>query len=114
MLNKINRAFIHTSDFTRHWCPKSQRYAGGDALLTYLNDGWKIQQDIHYEAFWHGGSRRVIVYDIVLGRQDERVRMRVISNPVVDRLLTKWPVRILETKSAQQQMRTRQPAKSVH
>jgi hypothetical protein len=115
MLNKINGVFAHTSDLTCHWCPKSQRYAGGDALLTYLNDGWEIQDDIHYEAYWHGGSRRVLIYYFVLVRRGECVTMRVVSNPLVDRLLDKLPVRVLEAQAFRARMRQpQQMVKQLH
>lgn len=111
MLNKMNEIFVHTSDLTRHWCPQSQRYAGGDALLTFLNNGWEIQDDIYYEEYWHGGARRVLIYYFVLARGAECVTMRVVSNPLVDRLLGKLPVRVLAAQSAR--ARLRQPQNVV-
>ena len=111
MLSKINGIFVHTSDLTCHWCPQSQRYAGGDALLTYLNNGWEIQGNIYCEEYWHGGSRRILIYYFVLARQGECVTMRVLTNPLVDRLLDKLGLRVLAAQSARG--RLRQPQQVV-
>ncbi|MAS35168.1 MAG: hypothetical protein CL610_14245 [Anaerolineaceae bacterium] len=79
-----------STDMTRHWCPKSQYYATGDALLTYINNGWSIQQEACFEEFWHGGSRRVVVYYVNLVRDDQHITMPVIDNPVVGQLIARF------------------------
>ena len=91
-LNRFHSAYTQTP---RHWSPQSQRFAGGDALLSFLSSGWSIQEDVYYEEVWHGGSRRALIYHIVLSRGSQRVVMRVIENPFVDRLLAELPVRVL-------------------
>lgn len=87
MVDEFKHHISFYTDRPRHWCPRSQRYAGGDALLTHLNNGWKIEGEIEVEEYWHGGSRRILIYCFVLTQNDQRLTMRVPGNPFVDRLL---------------------------
>ncbi|MBZ0292923.1 MAG: hypothetical protein K8L99_10210 [Anaerolineae bacterium] len=90
--------FYHVHiDLSRHWCPRSEPYAGVDALLTYLDDGWETQGDIDYDEHWLGGTRRILVYLFVLTKQDQWVTMPVLYNPVLDRLLMQLPVHTVPT-----------------
>ncbi len=86
VLDSSNAHFSYM-DVVSHWCPRSQRFTGGDALLTYLDEGWKIEPEAFYEEFGQTGGRRVIVYYFELSRGEETVRMPVISNPFVERLI---------------------------
>ncbi|HLV34498.1 MAG TPA: hypothetical protein VKY59_05265 [Spirillospora sp.] len=103
----MNRFNTFYTDLPRHWCPQSQRYAGGDALLTYLKEGWEVQGDIYYEEYWHGGARRVLIYYFVLTNGDECVTMRVLGNPLIDRLLQELDIRVIPTAAVR--ARVRQP-----
>lgn len=75
-------------NLTRHWCPLSQPYTGVDALLSFLNDGWTIADDVVCDEHWLGGTRRILVYHFVVTNQDNVITMPVLRNPVLDRLLT--------------------------
>jgi len=77
-------------DLTRHWCPLSQPYAGVDALLRYLDRGWKIQGNIGFDEHWFGDSRRILVYRFILTKRNSSVTMRVVWNPVLERLLRRF------------------------
>ncbi len=107
MTDDLSRFNTFYTDRPRHWCSQSERYAGGDALLTYLHDGWKIQGDIFYEEYWHGGARRILIYYFVLTLKDECVTMRVIGNPMIDRLLDELHIRVVPTAAVR--ARVRQP-----
>jgi len=74
-------------DIKRYWSSQSQRYAGGDNLLTALQRDWKIINEIYEEHFWHGGSRLVTVYHIELSKNDYTVFMPVITTPFVRRII---------------------------
>jgi hypothetical protein len=87
--------YVNDSALKRHWCPLSQEYAGGDALLTALDRGWQIVGVVFCQEVWHGGSRRIRVYHIDLTRDLTTVRMRVLSNPFVERLLSEESVRVV-------------------
>jgi hypothetical protein len=71
----------------RHWSPVSEKYTGGDALLTALDDGWSVEGVIFRQEFWLAGVRRVCIYHIDLVRGDENAKMMVMQNPYVTRLM---------------------------
>ncbi|MBZ0300848.1 MAG: hypothetical protein K8J31_13945 [Anaerolineae bacterium] len=91
-------------NLTRHWCPLSQPYAGVDALLSFLNDGWMIEDDIGCDEHWLGGTRRILVYHFVLTNLDDVVTMPVLRNPVLDRLLTRLSQRDISVVYIQQEV----------
>lgn len=90
MITRFREFYPHHIDVSRHWCPRSQPYAGVDALLGRLDNGWKIRGDIGFDEHWFGESRRILVYQFILTKQDNRVTMHVIHNPVLERLLTQY------------------------
>ena len=106
----------YSADFIRHWSPISQHYAGCDALLTFLDNDWRIEGTVSYDEFWHGGARRIVIYQFVLVRADERVIMRVIGNPPVERLLREtglWYSLVPKRPGQAQTVRMRQPGERV-
>ncbi|MBZ0292372.1 MAG: hypothetical protein K8L99_07365 [Anaerolineae bacterium] len=88
MEKQFNDFYASHLDLTRHWCPLSQPYAGVDALLSFLNGGWTMEDAIACDEHWLGGNRRILVYYFVLTNQEDVVTMPVLCNPVLDRLLT--------------------------
>ncbi len=75
-------------DVNRHWSPKCERIAGGDALVTALMRGWTFSSTtIYFEEFWLAGTRPVTVYHFEMQRGQERMLMPVMSNPYVRRVL---------------------------
>ncbi len=89
MILRFREFYPNHIDVSRHWCPRSQSYAGVDALLSYLESGWKIQGDISTDHHQFGEARRVTVYYFILTKMDKRITMPVLHNPVLDRLLTR-------------------------
>ncbi len=71
----------------RHWSPQSEKYTGGDALLTALDEGWSVDGVIFRQEFWLAGVRRVSIFHLDLHREDESARMLVMQNPYVTRLV---------------------------
>jgi hypothetical protein len=71
----------------RHWSPLSEKYTGGDALLTAMDRGWRVQSRIQCQEHWHGDSRRICIYSVELNRGDETLNMAIIDNPFVTRLI---------------------------
>ena len=90
MIMRFREFYPNHIEVSRHWCPRSQPYAGVDALLGHLDNGWKIRGDIGFNEHWFGESRRITVYQFILTKQDNRVTMHVIHNPVLERLLTQY------------------------
>lgn len=81
-------------DVVRHWSPISEKYAGGDALITLLHEGWLLNEIVFYEEFWHAGSRLVVIYHTTVVRDGEEMQVPVLSNPYVDRLMMTLPVQV--------------------
>jgi len=82
-------------DFKQHWCPRSEKYAGGDALVSLLNAGWQVQKPILYENAWLNGGRHVTVYYFELEKNNDYVKMPVLANPFVLNIITRLNVRVL-------------------
>lgn len=78
---------VDYSNVYRHWDPRSEAYAGGDALVTMLQAGWHVNDPIYEQPFWYCGNRQVHVLHCVLTRGDEQIVMAVISNPFVVRAM---------------------------
>lgn len=87
---ELNDFYPNPFDLTCHWCPLSQRYAGVDALLRYLDRGWKVQGDIGFDEHWFGDSRRILVYRFILTKRNSSVTMHVVWNPVLELLLIRF------------------------
>ena len=81
-------------DVVRHWSPESEAYAGGDALVTLLNRGWSIEENVFVEEYWHAGTRLVLIYHIDLARDNETLHMPVLGNPYVTRMMDDLPVQL--------------------
>ncbi len=109
-MDNLNRFHSFYTERPRHWCPQSERYTGGDALLTLLSSGWQLQEDVYYEEYWHGGARRVLIYSFILTLNDDTVTLRVLGNPFVERLLQELPLRVVPTAGVRGQMRQPAPA----
>ena len=73
-------------DVTQHWHSKSQRYAGGDCLVTALDSGWDVRE-IWCETHWFAGMRSVTVYYFELERGQEKMTMPVIHTPYITHLI---------------------------
>lgn len=83
-------------DVTQHWHPQSQRYAGGDSLLTALDEGWEMSDTIVRREHWFAGMRSVTVYQFEMTRGDEKMTMSVINTPYVTRLIRESSVRVID------------------
>jgi len=70
----------------QHWHMRSGTYAGGDHLLTALTDGWEIEKCVQINHVY-AGNRAVTIYEFTLNCKGEMMKMPVITNPYVERLL---------------------------
>ena len=84
-------AHVTYPDVVRHWSPVSEKYAGGDQLVTLLNEGWQIKETIFCETIWHAGTRPVEIYHMDVVRGDEAMPVPVIANPYVRRIILTMP-----------------------
>jgi hypothetical protein len=86
-MNYVSQSLTDYPDFRRHWSASSEPYAGGDALLTKLNQGWATAETVRSQLHWLTSARSVVVYHFELHRGDEKLTMPVIANPFVDRFI---------------------------
>lgn len=94
MLNEIDR----NQPEHRHWCPVSEKYAGGDVLYNFLSDGWHVvDQTVKRQCIWHGSARQVVIFHFRLRRLSQVVDMQVIQNPFVEQLIHAKRLCILDT-----------------
>lgn len=80
---------------TRNWSPESEKYAGGDALITALRRRWQVRGPVYQEDHWQAGARLVTVYHFDLHNNDRAMEMPVLSNPYVQRMLLMLDVQIV-------------------
>ena len=90
----IKSSDFHTdySEVHRHWDPRSERFAGGDALITAMRGGWRLMEPIFEQEYWHSGMRRISVYHATLERDGVRVVMPVLANPFIRRRISGCPL----------------------
>jgi hypothetical protein len=85
---------------SQYWNPR-EGYAGGDHLLTALQNGWEIVECTE-EQMWYAGARCVSIYHFKLQRKGETMIMPVINNPYVQRFIiqSQLPVKRKTTSAA--------------
>ncbi|MDX2137755.1 MAG: hypothetical protein SF123_06640 [Chloroflexota bacterium] len=88
MFNNDINYHVAYPDVYRPWSVTCEPFAGGDALLTKLRQGWEMTNETVYaEEHWHSGARLVMVYHFELIRNGEILHMPVVSNPFVRRMV---------------------------
>ena len=80
----------------RHWSPESEPFTGVDSLLGALLTGWTIDNRIHRQEFWRGGSRPVTVFYCDLSRDGVSVTMPVISNPYMKYIVEFYELHVVQ------------------
>jgi hypothetical protein len=78
----------------QHWHGGSERYTGGDGLLTALQEGWTIQH-VSSQEYPLSRGRYVIVYHLKLQRATVITKMNVIANPIVMLLMAQYTAKAL-------------------
>lgn len=92
---QINPEDKDSADIHRHWNDVSERYTGGDALVTALDEGWEIRGVVFRQEHWLAGVRRITVYHIELERDAEKRKMLVLQNPFVTKMLYGLDARVV-------------------
>ncbi|MGJ3237484.1 MAG: hypothetical protein ACFE0Q_02145 [Anaerolineae bacterium] len=95
---KVSNYHMQYSDLTsQHWHPNSERFAGGDNLITAMEREWRIEQ-CAVMTHWYAGMRSVRVYEFTLTRGDQRVVMPVLDNPYVERFVVDENIKVIEVE----------------
>lgn len=87
MLNSSSNWHSTYPVFKRHWHAGSEDFAGGDALLTALDDDWTVSPTCYREEYWQAGTRLVTVFHFELQREGEKMNMPVITSPYIRRII---------------------------
>jgi hypothetical protein len=74
-------------DVIQHWHSDSEPFAGGDALVTLISQGWVMQRDVYVEKRNFAGKRSVSVYHITLERDGQLMKVPTVRNPYINRIL---------------------------
>ena len=82
------------TDMKRHWSPKSEKFAGGDALASMMNAGWQIKSLLSQEQRRLSGTRQITIYHLELERDGRIMNMSALCNPYVNRLLASAKLRV--------------------
>jgi hypothetical protein len=85
----------------RHWAPKSQKFATGDILLDYLRNGWALDPLAAVERVYYSGYRCVEVFHFVLANGAQAIKMPVVGNPRVYRLIEEYQIRLFDIQSTE-------------
>ena len=72
---------------SQHWSYSSERYAGGDNLLTAIARGWEIDNKVTLRRHWFAGMRCIEIFHFTIRRDDVVADMAVLGNPYVYRYL---------------------------
>jgi hypothetical protein len=91
---RIDALAIEDIHIYRHWHAGSEKYASGASLATAIYLGWTMNEIVYREEHWRAG-RCSSVYHVTLGRGSEIMKMPVIANPYVTRLLNESPVQVV-------------------
>ncbi|MBK8134755.1 MAG: hypothetical protein KA401_00295 [Anaerolineae bacterium] len=87
-------------DVYQHWSPDTEKFGGGDSLITAIMMGWELKQTIYMEYKHFGGNRRVRVYHCRLTNDNQEIEMPVVHNPYVNRLIRQMQL-VIEPYQAQ-------------
>jgi hypothetical protein len=91
--NIVNNSKPHSNfhveymDVAQHWHAASEEYAGGDALVTLISNGWTMKRDVYVEKREFAGLRSISVYHVELEKDGKTIKMPVVRNPYINRVL---------------------------
>ncbi|MGJ3237074.1 MAG: hypothetical protein ACFE0Q_00055 [Anaerolineae bacterium] len=94
-------------DVYRHWCDRSETFAGADALLTKLQQGYAIETIVICHTVRVSESRLSEIYHFRLTEHNEshvdiHLDMPVLRNPFVMRLIQRLDLQVHRPKPPEQ------------
>jgi len=97
--NKVSNYHVQYQDLTtQYWHPNSEQFAGGDNLMTAIDNGWDIES-CSLVKHYYAGMRAVKVYRFHLSNGDDKMVMPVIYNPYIERLIDEAGYELTEEES---------------
>ncbi len=98
--NEQNLYMQHQDITSQHWSYSSERFAGGDNLLTAIARGWSIDRKVVLRRHWFAGMRCIEIFHFTIRRDDVVADMAVVGNPYVYRYLATEPHDLVEAEDA--------------
>ena len=91
-ISKMNRKeqdlhILYQDITSQHWSYSSERFAGGDNLLTAIARGWELDKQVTLRRHWFAGMRCIEIFHFTIRRDDVVADMAVVGNPYVYRYL---------------------------
>lgn len=104
-----NELVREPATITRHWSPRSENYATGDALFRALDEGCEIDGVIFKQESWFGGSRRTLVYHVFLRQPGgtTSTRMTLVDNPYLSRMIYTLNVQVVQLNERKRTVKER-------
>ena len=97
MLQETGNFHVEYMNVTsQHWHPNSEKFAGGDNLITALYNGWQIDGAVKVKQHWFGEMRYVNIYYFQLKRDDRTVTMPVTHSPYVNRFIVRSNIELIQ------------------
>ena len=84
----------------RHWSPDSEHYAPAEVLLGYLRSGWQLEGRVRVKTVYYSDNRHAEMYIFKLSQGENTIRMPVLGNPAVWRLIVDRDLAIVPLKEA--------------
>lgn len=95
----LNKTRFHIEkEQHRHWCPRSEPVTSGEALASMLDQGWAFAECACYHHQRDIKGRSFHLYSFCLQRGYHVVRMTVISNPYILRVIKQHDLAVIETE----------------
>ena len=98
-INPTNFHVQYQEMTTQHWHSESERFAGGDNLMTALEHGWEVDKCV-LARHWYAGMRSVKVYEFKLRLGDQTMTMPVIDNPYIGRFIDEEGIELVVPEEA--------------
>lgn len=87
----------------RHWS-SSEGHAPASVLLRMLAEGWQVVEPVEATPHWYGEARYIEIFTFSLRRGDDFMKIPVLGNPVVNRLLAEKQYRIRHKERLQTEL----------
>lgn len=100
MNENLSNYHVEYMDVTQHWDSRSEGFAGGDALVTFLSNGWSMKNRVVEEQHSFAGMRQITIYHIDLERDGETITMPVLRNPYISRMIADKNLEVITRKAS--------------
>ncbi len=100
-MTEEQRRYLDSQDqdvTSQHWSYSSERYAGGDNLLTAIARGWQLDSKVIRRRHWFAGMRCIEIFHFTIRRDDVVADMAVLGNPYVYRYLAAGSHQLIEAE----------------